>query len=293
MSSHSTRYDAIPLRYNVNCDDEECEGCWIWILASYSFIGGIFLIGYCIAAKVCAPKQLGWSTDIDDCFSDIGTCCMACWCPCINFGNIAAYAWDSSSSWICCLAYLGAACLGFQQCFSMMARDAFRRKLAITGDCCSDCCIHAFAHGCALCQEQRELDKVNSGQRIAVHPPTMVSTNGSMNPVMPMQPVLAHAHPQPQQTMTVQAPPGARAGMIMQVTTPTGQVMQVMVPQGLQAGQSFVVGLPAVAPAQPMVQATVVSSDPWGDQSQSVTAGVAHATMTAVVPGSGGKSQMP
>ena len=90
--------------YDIDCDHEECEDCWTWILAFYGFIGGIFLLGYCIAAKVCAPKQLGWSTDIDDCFSDIGTCCMACWCPCINFGNIAAYAWDSSSSWIhvCC-----------------------------------------------------------------------------------------------------------------------------------------------------------------------------------------------
>ena len=220
--------------------DDDGDTRLFWALF-YCTEFAVFLGGFCVAAKCCASKQQGWSTPVDDCCSDMGVCCMTTWCPCVTFGNIGAYVypWDSNSSCLMCFAYVGASFMGFQSCFAMAARTSFRDKLGITGDCCQDCCIHIFAHPCALCQEQRELNIVKSQA-------TMIA---NVNPVMPTQPM------PPQQTMTVQCPAHGFAGMTMQVSSPTGQTIQVAVPAGVDPGQLFTVALP---PPPPIAQATVV-----------------------------------
>ncbi|KQK18652.1 hypothetical protein BRADI_1g43871v3 [Brachypodium distachyon] len=85
-----------------------------------------------------------WSVGLYDCFGDLGTCCLTCWCPCITFGRIAEIV-DRGS----------ACCNWLYSCTkrsSMQAQNNFQESRFM------DCCIHFCCETCALCQEYKELE---------------------------------------------------------------------------------------------------------------------------------------
>jgi Cys-rich protein (TIGR01571 family) len=160
----------------------------IALLAFYGLVALCFLIGFLIACLVCGPKQPGFSSSLGDCTQDMGVCCLTCWCPCIPYGEIGALAFDQDST-LMMGAYLLAQCGGMHTCLAMASRNELRKKLQIgpAGEWAADVCIHCCAHGCALCQERREVDRVRSGERqLVVQPAT--------SPPLPAPPLIMHMH---------------------------------------------------------------------------------------------------
>ncbi|XP_059434079.1 protein PLANT CADMIUM RESISTANCE 1-like [Corylus avellana] len=106
------------------------------------------------------PKGEGtWSTGLWDCFSDMRSCFVTFWCPCITFGQISEIVDKGESS--CCgnaalffLISLFTSC-GF--CYSCVYRQKLRKQYMLEESPCLDCCVHLFCLHCALCQEYREL----------------------------------------------------------------------------------------------------------------------------------------
>ncbi|XP_058772277.1 protein PLANT CADMIUM RESISTANCE 3-like [Vicia villosa] len=100
-----------------------------------------------------------WSTGLCDCFSDLQTCCITYWCPCITFGRIAEIVDKGTTSClvsgslytlICCLT--GCGCL-----YSCIYRNKMRQQYMLKDKPCCDCLLHWCCESCALCQEYREL----------------------------------------------------------------------------------------------------------------------------------------
>ncbi|KAJ6772035.1 DUF614 FAMILY PROTEIN-RELATED [Salix koriyanagi] len=100
-----------------------------------------------------------WSTSLCDCFSDLNSCCLTCWCPCIAFGRIAEIVDRGSTS--CGMSgtlYTLILCLTGCSCFySCFYRSKLRGQFFLEESPCTDCCVHCFCEECALCQEYREL----------------------------------------------------------------------------------------------------------------------------------------
>jgi hypothetical protein len=44
-----------------------------------------------------------------------------------------------------------------RSCVGCCVRGRLRAKYAITGNCCTDCCVHYWCDPCAICQEYEEL----------------------------------------------------------------------------------------------------------------------------------------
>ena len=108
-----------------------------------------------IAITCTVAKKQRFRTPLHGCCSDLGGCCVTCWCPCITWGQIAAFAWPDQLGdwWMGCCTYC--CCSNLAQCMGMVSRQVVRDRMAIQGDMCQDCCIHCCAHTCALCQEAR------------------------------------------------------------------------------------------------------------------------------------------
>ena len=118
-------------------------------------VGAVCLTVTALVMKFVSPRQR-FRTPLHGCFSDIGQCCLVCWCPCVQWARIADWALDDEGPWpLFCLLYW--ICGNFRCCMGMITRRLLREKLAIAGTCMEDCLIHTFAHYCALCQEAREL----------------------------------------------------------------------------------------------------------------------------------------
>ncbi|GLT71074.1 hypothetical protein SLA2020_431160 [Shorea laevis] len=106
------------------------------------------------------PKSEGpWSTGLCDCFSDMRSCCLTLWCPCITFGQVSEIVDKGSSS---CggnatLFYLISVFTGCGFFYSCFYRSKLRRQYMLAEKPCWDCCVHLFCLHCALCQEYREL----------------------------------------------------------------------------------------------------------------------------------------
>uniref|UniRef100_A0A6N2MXL7 Uncharacterized protein n=1 Tax=Salix viminalis TaxID=40686 RepID=A0A6N2MXL7_SALVM len=100
-----------------------------------------------------------WSTSLCDCFSDLNSCCLTCWCPCVAFGRIAEIVDRGSTS--CGMSgtlYTLILCLTGCSCFySCFYRSKLRGQFFLEESPCTDCCVHCFCEECALCQEYREL----------------------------------------------------------------------------------------------------------------------------------------
>ncbi|XP_059433777.1 protein PLANT CADMIUM RESISTANCE 2-like [Corylus avellana] len=106
------------------------------------------------------PKDEGpWSTGLWSCFSDMRSCCLTFWCPCITFGQVSEIVDRGSSS--CganaALLYLLSAFTGCGFYYSCYYRSKLRRQYMLKESPCWDCCVHFFCFHCALCQEYREL----------------------------------------------------------------------------------------------------------------------------------------
>ena len=182
-----------------------------------------------ITAVRVANRQKGFSTPAHGCFSDWSSCLLTSCCPCVAYGKVAEFSLGVPWYLMCCAI---TCCNNFHCCLGLASRHELRRKLDIEGNWCEDACVHAFAQPCALCQEVREVDLVNRGERAV----------GVVNAV-------------PATTYQVQAPEGTVAGQTLQMQTPSGLVACV-VPAGVAAGDVFNIQVNApVVDAQPAAQA--------------------------------------
>ncbi|XP_076885327.1 protein PLANT CADMIUM RESISTANCE 2-like [Bidens hawaiensis] len=128
------------------------------------------------ASHVAAPPQnmmypSQWSSGLCDCTSDISTCCLTWWCPCVTFGRIAEIVDRGATS---CPVH-GAiyailiALAVFPWLYSCMYRSRMRRRYMLPAEPCNDCCLHYFCEQCALCQEYRELKHRGFNMSIGWH----------------------------------------------------------------------------------------------------------------------------
>ncbi|KAJ8770086.1 hypothetical protein K2173_010131 [Erythroxylum novogranatense] len=100
-----------------------------------------------------------WSSGLCDCCSDMSSCCLTFWCPCVTFGRIAEIVdqgtppCPASGAIYALLAFItGCACL-----YSCTYRSRMRKVYMLKESPCNDCLIHWCCETCALCQEYREL----------------------------------------------------------------------------------------------------------------------------------------
>ncbi|OMP05874.1 hypothetical protein CCACVL1_01801 [Corchorus capsularis] len=127
-----------------------------------------------------------WSVGFCDCFSDMKTCCTACWCPCITFGQIAEIADKGSTS--CgasgALYTLIMFITGCPMLYSCFYRNKLRKQYNLVGGGCGDCFRHCCCETCALTQEYRELKNRGFDPSIGWH------ANVERNPGLAMAPVV-------------------------------------------------------------------------------------------------------
>ncbi|XP_004503374.1 protein PLANT CADMIUM RESISTANCE 11-like [Cicer arietinum] len=129
-----------------------------------------------------------WSTGLFDCFSDIQSCCITCWCPCITFGRIAEIVDKGTTSCgvsgglytlICC--FTGCGCL-----YSCIYRSKMRHEYMLKDTPCCDCLVHYCCESCALCQEYRELQNRGFNMPIGWHGNVAQGSRGiAMTPTAP------------------------------------------------------------------------------------------------------------
>jgi len=97
-----------------------------------------------------------WNNHLCGCMSDLGSCLVACLCPCIQYGQNVAVL--SNASCFCnCLCYSIMQLCWLQWCLGCSTRGQIRAKYNIIGGQCGDCCVHLLCPCCALSQESREL----------------------------------------------------------------------------------------------------------------------------------------
>ncbi|KAL2001539.1 hypothetical protein VTN02DRAFT_1637 [Thermoascus thermophilus] len=109
-----------------------------------------------------------WSGGLCDC-SDIGTCCLGVWCPCILYGrtqyrlhmksrredptNLLGYEKCNASCTV--MAFL----CGFQWLLATIQHTRTRKAYDIKGDIASDCVRATCCTCCTLIQDEREIKK--------------------------------------------------------------------------------------------------------------------------------------
>jgi len=111
-----------------------------------------------------------WTNGLCSCFGDCGTCCVACWCPCITYNSnksrrqaleqSGAPHHDGGEN-------CGSDCFlfGLIHCFTSFgwvlevgARSDTRRRYNIEGGGCGDCMASCCCLPCVLTQESREIE---------------------------------------------------------------------------------------------------------------------------------------
>ncbi|KAL5763197.1 hypothetical protein ACOSP7_019461 [Xanthoceras sorbifolium] len=108
--------------------------------------------------RMARTEENIWSTGLCDCSSDMKSCCLTFWCPCVTFGRIAHIVDEGDCS--CCVAGT-LFCLTrgsrLDSIFSFFYRHKMRQQYKLSGSCCGDFCSSLFCLECALCQQYREL----------------------------------------------------------------------------------------------------------------------------------------
>ncbi|KAI0053145.1 PLAC8-domain-containing protein [Auriscalpium vulgare] len=119
--------------------------------------------------KFNSKGERDWSHGLCSCFEDCGTCCLACWCPCVVYGKNkqridylerrgtprpdggATFSAD-------CTMHALAGCLGgWGWVLQIGSRGEVRTRYNIRGTVFEDCCISFWCNGCDLVQEHREI----------------------------------------------------------------------------------------------------------------------------------------
>ncbi|PPS00092.1 hypothetical protein GOBAR_AA20573 [Gossypium barbadense] len=129
-------------------------------------------------------NELPWSAGFCDCCSDLKTCCISYWCPCITFGQIAEIVDKGSTScgasgalYTLIMFVTGCGCL-----YSCCYRSKLRKQYNLKGGNCGDCMRHFCCEPCALTQEYRELQNRGFDMSIGWH------ANVEKNPGLAMAP---------------------------------------------------------------------------------------------------------
>ncbi|KAJ7173616.1 PLAC8 family-domain-containing protein [Mycena filopes] len=120
-----------------------------------------------------------WSNGLCGCFEACGTCCHACWCPCIVHGknkqrlnHLQGQGSPDPDGGSCCSGACWGHCLltsflGAGFVLQCMNRGDVRGRYGIEGGCCGDCCGSFCCGPCDLVQVSREieLEEKSFGQR--------------------------------------------------------------------------------------------------------------------------------
>ncbi|KAL5611584.1 uncharacterized protein BROUX77_001740 [Berkeleyomyces rouxiae] len=110
-----------------------------------------------------------WHEGFWSCFSPLGDCCMATWCPCILIGKTATRMRDPSmQSYSCvntdCMLTCGINCLtGCGWIYAMMKRTELRERYGIEGSAMNDCCATYWCMCCAIVQAEKEVKHRTQG----------------------------------------------------------------------------------------------------------------------------------
>ncbi|KAK7837965.1 protein plant cadmium resistance 11 [Quercus suber] len=87
--------------------------------------------------------------------------CLTCWCPCVAFGRTSeildkgsSHCWVNGTLYTLLSIFTAAT---FRTFYSCCYRTKLREQYLSGENRCNDFWIHCFCHGCALCQEYREL----------------------------------------------------------------------------------------------------------------------------------------
>ncbi|KAG2550026.1 cell number regulator 4-like [Panicum virgatum] len=107
------------------------------------------------------PPPGAWTTGLCGCCSDCKSCCLAFFCPCVAFGQVAETLDKGSTSCgmagaiYCALQHAGLCLL---HClYSCSYRGKLRAAYGLPAEPCADGCVHCFCEPCALSQMYREL----------------------------------------------------------------------------------------------------------------------------------------
>ncbi|KAH6563525.1 hypothetical protein BASA62_008488 [Batrachochytrium salamandrivorans] len=106
-----------------------------------------------------ASKRLSSPTVFSIALPTWGTCIIACFCPCVTYGQNQQRAENKEGCFMDAAMYCIASSCGFQSCIGCMGRGHVRAVSNITNDSSvADCLTHLCCSPCALTQEKRELD---------------------------------------------------------------------------------------------------------------------------------------
>ncbi|KAL2912332.1 hypothetical protein HK105_208179 [Polyrhizophydium stewartii] len=104
-------------------------------------------------------KKTEFTHGLFDCFGDIGTCFLACFCPCVVYGQNQQRAHNKDGCFMDCCIYYCAAEFGCHSCIGCYGRGQVRERSNVAnGSSVGDCCVHICCTPCALTQEKRDLD---------------------------------------------------------------------------------------------------------------------------------------
>ncbi|KAI8928111.1 PLAC8 family-domain-containing protein [Entophlyctis helioformis] len=104
------------------------------------------------------PKKASFEVGLFDCFGDIGTFIVACFVPCVTYGQNQQRANNKDSCFVdgciycCCMPCLS-------PCIGTYGRGKVADRVNVDNNMLGDFAAHCCCLPCALTQESRELDR--------------------------------------------------------------------------------------------------------------------------------------